>query len=238
LSDSQVAAAHDETQGAVHNPALLHHFAEPQQQRDASSLGMWAFLATEVMFFGGLFCAYLIYRLMYFADFGAASKTLDVKLGATNTAVLICSSLTVVLAVWAAQTGRRMMLVGNLALTLVLGMAFLGIKGIEYREKFEKHHVPGTSFQFHESVPGHPDQYANPQHAQIFFALYFVMTGLHALHMIIGIGIFVWLLMMGWKGRFTPEYNTPVEMGGLYWHFVDIIWIYLFPLLYLIDRHP
>jgi cytochrome c oxidase subunit 3 len=234
LSDSQVAAAH----GEVHNPALLHHFAEPHQQRDASSLGMWAFLATEVMFFGGLFCAYLIYRLMYFGDFGAASKTLDVKLGAINTAVLICSSLTVVLAVWAAQTGRRMMLVGNLALTLILGMAFLGIKGIEYKEKFEKHHVPGPSFQFQEKIPGHPDQYANPQHAQIFFALYFVMTGLHAVHMIVGIGIFVWLLVMAWKGRFTPEYNTPVEMGGLYWHFVDIIWIYLFPLLYLIDRHP
>jgi len=199
---------------------------------------MWAFLATEVMFFGGLFCAYLIYRVMYFWDFGAASKTLDVKLGATNTAVLICSSLTVVLAVWAAQTGRRMMLVGNLALTLVLGLAFLGIKGVEYKEKFERHHVPGASFQFQEKIPGHPDQYANPQHAQIFFALYFVMTGLHALHMIVGIGIFVWLLLMAWKGRFTPEYNTPVEMGGLYWHFVDIIWIYLFPLLYLIDRHP
>ncbi len=234
MADSQVATA----QGEVNSHALLHHFAEPQQQRDASSLGMWTFLATEVMFFGGLFCAYLIYRLMYFGDFGAASKTLDVKLGATNTAVLICSSLTVVLAVWAAQTGRRMMLVGNLALTLVLGLAFLGIKGVEYKEKFEKHHVPGASFQFHEKIPGHPDQYANPQHAQIFFALYFVMTGLHAVHMIVGIGIFVWLLVMAWKGRFTPEYYTPVEMGGLYWHFVDIIWIYLFPLLYLIDRHP
>ncbi len=238
MSDSPAAATHGEVHGSVHNPALLHHFAEPQQQRDASSLGMWAFLATEVMFFGGLFCAYLIYRLMYFGDFGAASKTLDVKLGATNTAVLICSSLTVVLAVWAAQTGRRMMLVVNLALTLILGIAFLGIKGIEYKEKFEKHHVPGASFQFQETIPGHPNQHANPQHAQIFFALYFIMTGLHAVHMLVGLGIFLWLLVMAWKGRFTPEYNTPVEMGGLYWHFVDVIWIYLFPLLYLIDRHP
>ena len=200
---------------------------------------MWWFLATEVMFFGGLFCAYLIYRLKYFGDFGAASKTLDVTLGATNTAVLICSSLTVVLGVWAAQTGRRRMLVANLGLTLVLGLAFLGIKSVEYKEKFEKHHVPGASFSFeHQPIPGHPGQYANPQHAQIFFALYFIMTGLHALHMIIGIGIFIWLLTMAWKGRFTTEYNTPVEIGGLYWHFVDIIWIYLFPLLYLIDRHP
>ena len=236
MPDSQTAAVHGEAHSEAHDPALLHHFARPEQQRDAASLGMWWFLGTEVMFFAGLFCAYLIYRLLYFPEFGAASKTLDVTLGATNTAVLICSSLTVVLAVWAAQTGRRMMLVGNLALTLVLGLTFLGIKGVEYREKFEKHHVPGASFEFHEKIPGHPDQYANPQHAQIFFALYFVMTGLHALHMIIGIGIFVWLLTRAWRGRFTPHYYTPVEMGGLYWHFVDIIWIYLFPLLYLIDR--
>jgi cytochrome c oxidase subunit 3 len=238
LSDSQVAAVQSTGHGHAHDPALLHHFAEPQQQRDAASLGMWWFLATEVMFFGGLFCAYLIYRLMYFPEFGAASKTLDVRLGATNTAVLICSSLTVVLAVWAAQTGRRMMLVGNLALTLVLGLVFLGIKGIEYKQKFDENHVPGASFHFDEMIPGHPDQHANPQHAQIFFALYFVMTGLHALHMIVGVGIFLWLLTAARKGRFTPQYNTPVEIGGLYWHFVDIIWIYLFPLLYLIDRHP
>ena len=238
MPDSQAAAVHQPAHGHAHDPALLHHFAEPQQQRDAASLGMWWFLATEVMFFGGLFCAYLIYRLMYFPEFGAASKTLDVRLGATNTVVLICSSLTVVLAVWAAQTRRRRMLVGNLALTLVLGLVFLGIKSVEYKQKFDENHVPGASFHFDEIVPGHPDQHANPQHAQIFFALYFVMTGLHALHMIIGIGIFVWLLVMAWKGRFTPEYNTPVEIGGLYWHFVDIIWIYLFPLLYLIDRHP
>jgi cytochrome c oxidase subunit 3 len=231
LPDSQLTAAH--------NPALLHHFAEAQQQRDAASLGMWVFLGTEIMFFGGLFCTYLVYRRGYFADWGAASKTLDVTLGATNTAVLICSSLTVVLAVWAAQTSRRKLLIGNLLATLVLGTAFLGIKGIEYKQKFDEHHVPGASFSFEKVlIPGHPDQYANPSHAEIFFALYFVMTGLHALHMIVGLGIFLWLTAMAWKGRFTPEYNTPVEMGGLYWHFVDVIWIYLFPLLYLIDRHP
>jgi len=220
-------------------PELLHHFAEPQQQRDSASLGMWLFLATEVMFFGGLFCAYLVYRLWYFGDFAAASKTLNVTLGATNTAVLICSSLTVVLAVWAAQTARRSLLIISLILTLILGFAFLGIKGIEYKDKFVEHHVPGPSFSFeNEPIPGHPGQFANPRHAQIYFALYFVMTGLHAVHMIIGIGIFVWLLVGAWQGRFTPAYHTPVEMGGLYWHFVDIIWIYLFPLLYLIDRHP
>lgn len=237
MADSSIAVqnAHGEAQ----NPALLHHFAEPEQQRNAASLGMWVFLGTEVMFFGGLFVSYLVYRLWYFGDFGAASKTLNVKLGATNTAVLICSSLTVVLAVWAAQTARRTLLLVSLGLTLLLGLAFLGIKGIEYHDKFVEHHVPGASFSFeHEKIPGHPDHYANAQHAQIYFALYFIMTGLHALHMIVGIGIFLWLFTMAWKGRFTPEYNTPVEIGGLYWHFVDIIWIYLFPLLYLIDQHP
>lgn len=221
-----------------HNPALLHHFATEQQQRDSASFGMWIFLATEVMFFGGLFCAYLIYRLKYFADFGAASTSINAKLGGANTAVLICSSLTVVLAIWAAQTSRRALMVGMLVLTMLFGLTFLGIKGIEYKDKFEEHHVPGASFRFeHQPIPSHPDQYAEPRHAEIFFALYFIMTGLHALHMVVGLGIFSWLLWAAWKGRFTPEYHTPLEIGGLYWHFVDIVWIYLFPLLYLIDRH-
>ena len=236
MPDSTVVGLDHEEQ---HHPELLHHFAEPQQQRDAASLGMWIFLATEVMFFGGLFCAYLIYRRWYFGDFGAASKSIDATLGATNTAVLICSSLTVVLAVWAAQIALRKLLIGSLIVTMLLGMVFLGIKGKEYKDKFEEHHVPDASFSFdHVPIPGHPDQYANPRHAQIFFSLYFIMTGLHALHMIIGLGLFAWLLYMAWKGRFTPEYHTPIEIGALYWHFVDIVWIYLFPLLYLIDRHP
>jgi cytochrome c oxidase subunit III len=236
LPDSTVIGLHHEEE---HHPELLHHFAEPQQQRDAASLGMWIFLGTEVMFFGGLFCSYLIYRLMYFGDFAAASKSIDATLGATNTAVLICSSLTVVLAIWAAQTGRRALLIAMLVVTMLFGFAFLGIKGYEYYSKFVEHHVPGASFSFdHVPIPGHPDQYADPRHAEIYFALYFIMTGLHALHMIVGIGVFTWLLWAASKGRFTPEYHTPLEIGGLYWHFVDIIWIYLFPLLYLIDRHP
>ena len=221
-----------------HNPALLHHFATEQQQRDSASFGMWIFLATEVMFFGGLFCAYLIYRHWYFGDFAAASTSINAKLGGANTAVLICSSLTVVLAIWAAQTSRRSLMLLMLVLTMLFGAAFLGIKGIEYADKFHEHHVPGASFNFdHEEIPNHPGQYAEPRHAEIFFALYFIMTGLHALHMIIGLGIFSWLFWAAWKGRFTPEYHTPLEIGGLYWHFVDIVWIYLFPLLYLIDRH-
>jgi len=235
LSDSTVIGLHHEEE---RHPELLHHFSDPQQQKDSANLGMWIFLATEVMFFGGLFCAYLIYRGWYFEDFAAASTSIDALLGGTNTAVLICSSLTVVLAIWAAQTSRRGLLLTMLVLTMMFGVVFLGIKAKEYKDKFEEHHVPGASFSFDkETIPGHPGQYANPRHAEIFFALYFIMTGLHALHMIIGLGIFCWLLWMAWKGRFTPEYHTPLEVGGLYWHFVDIIWIYLFPLLYLIDRH-
>ncbi len=237
MSDSSAIAAVHEHHG--HNPALLHHFATEEQQRNSASFGMWIFLATEVMFFGGLFCAYLIYRRWYYGDFAAASTSIDAALGGANTAVLICSSLTVVLAIWAAQTSRRGLLIVMLILTMLFGTTFLGIKGKEYKDKFDEHHVPGASFSFENvSIPGHPGQYANPKHAQIFFALYFVMTGLHALHMIIGLGLFAWLLWMSWKGRFTPDYHTPLEIGGLYWHFVDIVWIYLFPLLYLIDRHP
>ncbi len=235
MSDSPIAVQHHHH---GHNPALLHHFATEEQQKNSADFGMWIFLATEVMFFGGLFCAYLIYRRLYYGDFAAASSSIDAALGGTNTAVLICSSLTVVLAIWAAQTARRGLLIAMLILTMIFGCAFLGIKGVEYKDKFEEHHVPGSTFSFNNvPIPGHPTEHANPQHAQIFFALYFVMTGLHAIHMIIGLGLFTWLLWMSWKGRFTPEWHTPLEIGGLYWHFVDIVWIYLFPLLYLIDRH-
>jgi len=150
---------------------------------------------------------------------------------ALPTACLVLALVGIPLGLSSKKSGKS----GGFVLTILLGFAFLGIKAVEYAEKFEKHHVPGPSFSFVEPVPGHPDLMANPYHAQIYFSLYFVMTGLHALHMIIGIGFFVWLLIASWKGRFTPAYNTPLEMGGLYWHFVDIVWIYLFPLLYLID---
>ena len=198
---------------------------------------MWLFLGTEVMFFGGLFCAYLIYRHWYFGDFGAASKSIDALLGGINTAVLICSSLTVALGVRAAQMGKRRLLVLLLLLTLVFGLGFLGIKAVEWHDKFVEHHVPGISFNADDLMRDNPQIHIDPAHTQIYFSLYFAMTGLHALHMIIGVGIFCYLTYYGWKGRYTPEYHTPVEIGGLYWHFVDLIWIYLFPLLYLIDRH-
>ena len=221
-----------------HNPALRHHFVDMEQQRDASSLGMWVFLATEVMFFGGMFCAYLIYRYWYHNEFAAGSRSLDIWLGTINTAVLICSSLTVALGVRAAQMGKRKLLVILLLLTIVLGLAFLGIKGVEWYQKFQEHHIPGMSFNAGDLVRDYPQIRIDPSHEQIFFSLYFALTGLHALHMIIGVGIFAFLTYYAWKGRYSPEYHTPLEMGGLYWHFVDLIWIYLFPLLYLIDRKP
>jgi cytochrome c oxidase subunit 3 len=234
LPNSPVATANHE----VHdNPALLHHFASEQQQKDAASLGMWVFLATEIMFFGGMFCAYLVYRYWYFGDFGAGSQSLNVVLGGTNTAVLICSSLTVALAVRAAQLGKQTTVVVCLILTMLFGVVFLGIKGVEYHDKFVEHHVPGASFHFPGHIPSHPDIPINQQHAQIFFSLYFIMTGLHALHMIVGLGLFAVITYYAMRKRYGPHYYTPVEIAGLYWHFVDIIWIYLFPLLYLIDRH-
>ena len=222
-----------------HNPALRHHFASVAQQKNSASLGMWLFLVTEIMFFGGMFCAYLIYRLAHFNDFAAASSSLNIKLGAGNTVVLLLSSLTVVLAVNAAQRGKRKLLVFYLIATIVLGLAFLGVKAVEYHDKFVEHHVPGPNFNFvEEHAAEHADRApVNQQYAQMFFSLYFVMTGMHAIHMIIGVGLFAGLAVMAWKGRYDENYNTPVENAGLYWHFVDVVWIYLFPLLYLISRH-
>jgi len=212
-----------------HHPALAHQFESLEQQREASTLGMWVFLGTEILFFGGAFAAYSIYRTWYPEAFAAGSRSLDITLGAVNTAILITSSLTMALAVHAAQTGRRKALLALLVATMALGAAFLGIKAVEYAQKFAEHHVPGTSFHFEEA--------ALEAHAQIFFSLYFVLTGLHALHMIIGLGIMTWMLWWSWNGTITSEYASPIEISGLYWHFVDIVWIFLFPLLYLIGRH-
>jgi cytochrome c oxidase subunit 3 len=205
-----------------------HHFADVEQQHEASWLGMWVFLATEVMFFGGMFACYFVYRHWYLQAFASASNQLDVLLGGINTAVLICSSFTMAMAVHSAETGRRKPLVVFLLLTIVLGLAFLGIKFYEYHTKFEEHLVPGSSFRFAESL-------ARP--AEIFFSFYFAMTGMHAVHMIIGIGLLTALIFRARRDRFSPTYHTPVELTGLYWHFVDIVWIFLFPLLYLLGRH-
>ncbi len=234
MSDNHATVVEHEVQ----NPALLHHFSSEQQQKNAASLGMWLFLVTEIMFFGGMFCAYLIYRVQHFNAFAAASQQLDITMGAVNTAVLIVSSVTVVFAVKAAEAGKRMLLVTMLTVTVLLGLTFLVIKGFEYKEKFEKHHVPGASFSFTDTFDDNGKKIpVNPKEAELFFSLYFAMTGMHALHMVIGCGLFGTLAILAWKGKYTPGYYTPIENAGLYWHLVDIIWIYLFPLLYLISRH-
>ena len=207
---------------------LAHHFKDLEQQREASTLGMWVFLVTEIMFFGALFTSYIVYRSLHPLAFAEVSRHLDIVLGTVNTAVLIGSSFTMALAVYSAQTGRRTRLVFFLSFTVILGLAFLGIKFLEYYHKFQEHHVPGPYF----SYPG-----SFSQQAKMFFSLYFAMTGLHALHMIVGVGVLSVLIILAWRGRFTPEYHSPVELSGLYWHFVDIIWIFLYPLLYLIGRH-
>lgn len=240
-------------------PELRHHFAEVEQQRNAASLGMWWFLGTEIMFFGGMFCGYLIYRRIYFPEFAVASKSLDLFVGTFNTIVLICSSLTVAQSVRAAQLGNRKLQVRMLLLTLVFGLSFLGIKTYEWGQKYKEHHIPtfdynviggeGDLVKGHEHLLGIDKVQNDPvklrqrqaeiqRHTQIFYSLYFALTGMHAIHMIVGVGIFIVITWMAHKGRFTPEYHTPLEIAGLYWHFVDIVWIYLFPLLYLIDRKP
>jgi cytochrome c oxidase subunit III len=208
--------------------AHAHQFDDIEQQHEASSIGMWIFLATEVMFFGGMFTGYTIYRSAYAQAFASASNHLDIWLGTINTAVLICSSFTMALAVRSAQIGKHKALVRFLLLTIVLGAAFLGIKFTEYYLKFEEYLVPGSSFTYEGPL-------ARP--AEIFFSFYFAMTGMHALHMIIGIGLLTALVFQGLRGSFSTSYYTPVELIGLYWHFVDIVWIFLFPLLYLVGRH-
>jgi cytochrome c oxidase subunit III len=214
----------------IHPLALREQFDTVDQQRDASTLGMWIFLITEVMFFGGMFLAYSIYRTKFPDVFAVASTSLNVIIGAINTVVLLCSSFTMVMAVRASALGKRKAIVMWLILTLIFGLTFLGVKAYEWNEKFELHHVPGFA-NFH--LNGVEQQGA----AQIFFALYFCMTGLHAMHMVVGVGILSWLVWASHKGKFTADYMTPVDISGLYWHFVDIVWIFLFPLLYLIDRH-
>lgn len=205
-----------------------HHFTDMEQQREAGTLGMWAFLITEILFFGGLFCVYLVYRTKYPDVFIQASQQLDVILGGVNTIVLLASSLTVALAVHAAQEGKKRQILNYLWFTMACGLAFLVIKGFEYAHKIEHHLVPGKNFHFDGPVG---DQ------AQIYFSLYFMMTGIHALHMIIGIGLLAVLMWRVAKNHFNTEYYGPIEIFGLYWHFVDIVWIFLYPLLYLIYVH-
>lgn len=206
---------------------VAEQFDDIDQQRDAAKLGMWIFLATEVLFFGGLFLSYTIYRFTYGHVFVEASRKLAVVLGGTNTAVLLISSLLMALAVRAAKLDQRRALIGLLLGTAVLGCVFMSIKGVEYHKDFVDHLVPGSHFQWAG---------ADPHNAQLFFWVYFALTGLHAIHVTVGIGILLVLASLAWLGKFGAGNFNTIEIAGLYWHFVDIVWVFLFPLLYLVGH--
>jgi cytochrome c oxidase subunit 3 len=272
------------TTSPEHHPALVHHFDDMEQQKEASTFGMWVFLLTEIMMFGGLFTAYLIYRIKFYDAFVAGSTSISVSWGFANTLVLLGSSFTMAMAVYAAQKGSRKQQMIWLILTMILGAAFLGVKAKEYYDKYNECHIPGgiigkpfnatgglgcekgniaqemqdraretnenieekgkakgwSAEQIEKSkveVPSDTFAKQTAERTQIFFSFYFAMTGLHAFHMIIGLGLLTWLLLRASRGEFGAQYYTPMELGGLYWHFVDIVWIFLFPLLYLISRH-
>lgn len=294
-----------------HAPGLQHQFEDIRQQEESDTLGMWMFLAQEIMFFGGLFTVYLVFRSRFPMAFAAGSNHLDVVMGAANTVVLIVSSLTMALAVHYAQLGKRNLQVILIILTMILGTVFLGVKAYEYTNKYYEGIVPVSGLNqkteknfkaseestgtVHGAVgrqdpneslntglgekSGHGEEtYVNPKgdfqwkdtslvaiaqqgnfltesekigyfangeisqakfqdKVRIFFWIYFAMTGLHALHMIIGLAIMTWLLYKAWRGTYATGFYAPVEVTGLYWHFVDIVWIFLFPLLYLLGRH-
>lgn len=229
------------THAEVENlPVHVHvQYEDIEQQNETYIVGMWSFMVTEVMFFGAMFLAYTLYRSSYPMAFASASNHLSLPLGAVNTIVLIFSSFTMALAVYSTQIGNRRNQVLCLSLTILLGLTFLGIKAVEYRDKYVDSLIPG------HLIPGRPFnaksvhllEGAAKENVEMFYWIYFAMTGMHAVHMIIGVGLLSVILYFAARGRYDPEYHSPVEISGLYWHFVDIVWIFLFPLLYLLGRH-
>lgn len=229
-----------------HPPFLAHHFDTQQQQFAAGKLGMWIFLLTEVLLFGGLFCVYAVYRANHPEVFVYAHQFLDKGLGALNTAVLIFSSLTMAWGVRCAQCDQRRGLVLCLAVTLLCACVFLGVKYLEYKAKWEHGLLWARDFKptaealadlkAHYPDPGHPPAGLEdaPRNVGVFFSIYFLMTGLHGIHVVAGMTAIAWVLVRALKGHFGSRYFGPVDYVGLYWHLVDMIWIYLFPLLYLI----
>jgi cytochrome c oxidase subunit III len=219
-------------------PILSHQFDDVDQQTEASTLGMWLFLATEVMFFGGLLTAYAVYRTTAPREVALASKELNVPLGCINTVVLLGSSLTMAMGVRAAGLRAQRELVMWLALTMVLGTAFLGIKAVEWTADYHEHLIPGLNFQVPEESRTIVEQEGlRPGKMELFFVLYFFMTGLHAIHLIIGVVLVGVMAYLSWRGWFSGGGATQIEVTGLYWHFIDIVWVFLYPLLYLIDVH-
>lgn len=204
-----------------------HQFDDIEQQRDAAYTGMWLFLSTEVLFFGAVFFSYILYRGMYYDAFVEGSRRLSVFLGGLNTGVLLCSSLFMALAVHAAQRSRTNQLVIYLILTEIVGAVFLGIKFLEYYDHYKEHLVPGLDFGYVGD---------NAAAVKLFMVFYFILTGMHAVHMLIGLGVLSTLAVLATKGKFSDGAYDPVDIGGLYWHFVDIVWVFIFPLLYLVKR--
>jgi cytochrome c oxidase subunit 3 len=223
-----MANSHTTTGAAVHHHG--HHWASADDEFEGAKQGMWVFLVTEVLMFGGLFVAYTVLRGLYPDMFMEAHKFLDVKMGTINTIVLITSSLTMALAVGASQRGRRDQTIFFLVLTLLFAFCFLVVKYFEYSHKIHVGTLPAGFFNqdlFTQGVIKHPK-------APLYFSLYFVMTGLHGVHVLIGIGLIAWILLRAIRGEFSSAFYTPVELVGFYWHFVDLVWIYLFPLMYLV----
>lgn len=222
----------DDVHGGPHRPPhLQHHFVSSEQQFETAKLGIWLFLITEILLFSGMFVAYTVFRIWYPESFDAASATLDATLGGLNTLVLLASSFTVAMSIHMAQRDNQRAVLINLIITLVLAAAFMVIKGIEYKAKFDGGAFPGGFFAPHGH---HYGGLANVPYAAQFFSVYFIMTGIHGIHVLVGMGIITWVAIRAYRGEFSSNYYTPIEVTGLYWHLVDIIWIFLFPLLYLI----
>lgn len=204
---------------------LAHHFSSEETQSHAARLGMWIFLGTEILLFGGLFVSYAFYRYLYAEGFAQASRHLDAPLGTIETGVLLTSSLTAALAFHFAREGKSRTCAAMLAITILFGLGFIGIHSVEYAHELHEGALPGKFFRL-EDAPA--------AGAPLFFALYFLMTGLHGLHVFAGLSVLLWMLVRAARGEFNRGYALPVEMAALYWHLVDLIWIFLFPLLYLI----
>jgi cytochrome c oxidase subunit III len=209
-------------------PSVAHQFDDAAQQRDAATIGMWLFIATEILFFGAMFLGYTVYRYSYPQSFAEASRHTLIVFGGTNAAVLLISSTTMAFAVYAARENRRKLLVWFLLLTVSLGALFLVIKGFEYSREISEHLLPGSSFHIASAAPSE---------AEMFFYIYWLMTGVHALHVTIGIVLIVIFAARACFTKAFVNHDTPVDLLGLYWHFVDIVWLFLFPLIYLVDRH-
>ena len=227
---------HAYTLGEAHAGHVAHHFRDMSQQHEAGMLGMWMFLGTEVLFFGGILTAFTVYRWKYPEAFTHGSMLLYYSIGTANTVVLLCSSLTMAMAVRAAKLGQsRRVLQAFLAATFALGLAFLVVKGVEYTLDYREHLIP--NLDFHPKTGEGADEWPpslDLNHGQIFFSFYFVLTAIHGVHMLIGLALVVILIVLAGRGRYGPAHYTPVEAMGLYWHFVDIVWVFLYPLLYLI----